>query len=99
MYRGDVECLGSERVRKMHPQRRSADGQVKDLPHRGITQIVRREGILGFWDLLRSSPTGYPRLCFASGMNADLRPGDGCNQKKTNRCEGFCGWFHSKPAE
>jgi hypothetical protein len=39
---------------------RTAGGQVEDLPHRGITQVVRRQCILRLRDLLRSSPTGHP---------------------------------------
>ena len=58
--RGDVERLGSEGVGKMNTQGLAANGEVDDLAHGGFAEVVCRESVLWFGNLLRGSPTGYP---------------------------------------
>ena len=60
--RGDVEGFEAEGVGEMDSQGGSADGEMNDLPDGGVAQIVRGHGVLGFGDLLRSSPARYPDL-------------------------------------
>ena len=45
--------------------------------------------ILRFGHLLRSSPTGYPRLSLGCGLRSALRPGVDCNNDQTNDDENF----------
>ena len=59
----DVKCSASV-PNALDDDARAAPGRppkMKNLPHRGIAQIVGRQRILRFRDLLRSSPACYPR--------------------------------------
>jgi hypothetical protein len=49
---GDVESFGSEGVGEMYAQRCAADGEMKDLANSGVAEIVGRERVLRFRDLL-----------------------------------------------
>jgi hypothetical protein len=52
MDRRKVQSIAPESIRKMNPQRRPAHRNMKDLPHRGIPQVVRRQRILRLRNLL-----------------------------------------------
>ncbi len=65
--------FGSESVGEMHAQSCAADGEMKDLAHGGVAEIVRRERVLRLGDLLRRSPTGDPDLRVGCGSMAGLQ--------------------------
>jgi hypothetical protein len=51
---------------------------MKYLPHCTVTQIVRRNCILRFGDLLRSSPTDYPHLSLGCSYIVGRALGESC---------------------
>jgi hypothetical protein len=92
VHRDKVESPGSEGVGEMHPQRLASYGQVKDLPHGDVAQIVSRQCILRLRDLLRGTPTGYPRAFRGDGLRRSLSP-RGAGHPTNDRQEYQC-FFH-----
>ena len=61
---------------------RSAQRNMKDLPHRGIAKVVWRQCILRLGDLLRCAPSGYPRLYARRVRSRSLRADQGRSKHK-----------------
>ena len=81
--RCDMQRLGSEGVGEMDAECGTADGEVDDLADGGVAQVVGRERILRFGNLLRCSPGGYPWLGWDGSRRGGMRD-RACRQ---GRCE------------
>jgi hypothetical protein len=75
--RGKVQRLGSKRVRHVNAQCGAADGQVEDLAHGGIAQVIVRQFILGLWDLLRRTPGGHPDFLSGGSRQGQFERSEG----------------------
>ena len=73
--RRNMQRLRSEGIRKVHSYSRSAQRQMKYLPHCRIRKIVRGQRILRLRYLLRSPPTRHPKR----RHRRTLRLGPGCD--------------------
>ena len=87
VHRRDAERLGSEGVGEMDTQSLAAYGEVDDLADGGIAEVVGRQGILWFGNLLRCSPTGDPRrrlggLCARERREDVSEGGESENRRK-----------------
>ena len=69
----EVQGLGAEGIGEVYAQRRAADGEMEDLAHGGVAQVVERQGVLRFGNLLRCAPGGDPASQRGDGAGACAR--------------------------